>query len=337
MRFATIGTNFITDRLILNGRKVEGFRLEAVYSRTEERGREYALKQGADKVYTSLDEMAADPDIDAVYIGSPTCCHAEQAIRMMEAGKHVLCEKPMCSNLEELERMYETAQRNHVVLLEAMRPWYCPGFIYVQELLPKIGPIHHATFFMCQYSSRYNKFKEGIVENAFVRELSNGGLMDVGCYAVAALAKLFGEPKEVKSMLRIIPGSIDSHGAMLAGYDDMIGEVMYSKVSGDRIVNVIQGEYATVYISPIGSFDHVEVFWRDLNKVWYSGQISGQKEILEFPTVDFAMNYEVEEFLRICAGEKSVDEYREASFATMKMMDAIRRQGGYSFPADDWE
>ncbi|MBR1757246.1 MAG: Gfo/Idh/MocA family oxidoreductase [Lachnospiraceae bacterium] len=337
MRFATIGTNFITDRLILNGRKVAGFELAAVYSRTEERAREYAAKQGVRKIYISLDDLANDPDIDAVYIGSPTYCHAGQAIQMLNAGKHVLCEKPICSNLQELTQMYEAAERNHVVLLEAMRPWYCPGFRYVEELLPKIGPIHHATFFMCQYSSRYNKFKAGIVENAFIRELSNGGLMDVGCYAVAALAKLFGEPKEVKSLLRIIPGSIDSHGAMLAGYDDMIGEVVYSKVSGDHIANVIQGEYATVSISPIGSFDHVEVFWRDLDKVWFSGQISGQKEILDFPTVDYAMNYEVEEFLAICAGEKSVEEYKAGSFAAMKMMDEIRRQGGYSFPADDWD
>ena len=333
MRFATIGTNFITDRLILNGRKVPGFELAAVYSRTQERGQAYAEKQGVQKVYTSLDELAKDPEIDAVYIGSPTCCHAEQAIRMMEAGKHVLCEKPMCSNLEELTRMYQTAEEHQVILMEAMRPWYCPGFQYVQELLPKIGPVRHATFFMCQYSSRYNNFKKGIVENAFVRELSNGALMDVGCYAVGVMAKLFGEPSQVTSLIKVIPGSIDSQGAMLAMYDDLIGEVIYSKVSGDRIDNVIQGEKATVYIRPVGSFDHVEVVWREDSNVWFGGK----KEVLDFPTEDYAMNFEVEEFLRLCAGDKSVEEYKKASFATMKMMDTIRRQGGYSFPADRWD
>ena len=331
MRFATIGTNFITDRLILNGRKVPGFELEAVYSRTEERGRAYAEKQGAKKVYISLEEMAKDPKIDAVYIGSPTCCHAAQAIRMMEAGKHVLCEKPLCSNLQELTRMYEAAERNHVVLLEAMRPWYTPGFRYVEQLLPEIGPVRHATFFMCQYSSRYNNFKRGVIENAFVRELSNGALMDVGCYAVGALAKLFGEPMQLTSMIKVIPGSIDSQGAMLAMYEDLIGEVIYSKVSGDWIDNVIQGEKATVYVGPVGSFDHVEIVWRDEKDVR-----AGRREGLDFPTEDYAMNYEVEEFLRLCAGEASGEAYKAASIATMKMMDEIRRQGNYSFPADDW-
>lgn len=326
LRFGTIGTNFITDRLILNGRKVPDFELAAVYSRTRERGLAYARKQGIDTVFTSLEDLAAYDGIDAVYIGSPNCCHASQAITLLNAGKHVLCEKPMCSNYREMEAMYRAAEQNGVVLLEAMRPWYTPGFRFVEELLPEIGPVRHATFYMCQYSSRYNNFKNGIIENAFVRELSNGAIMDIGCYAIGAMTKLFGMPSRIESITKILPGSIDSQGAVLAEYSDLIGECIYSKVSGEQVPNIIQGEKATILVWPVGSFEHIEIIHRD-----------GRRETKEFPAPDFAMNYEVEEFIRLCRGQGSTAAYTAASRAAMQIMDTVRSQAGYDFPADHAE
>lgn len=323
LRFGVIGTNFITDRFLLNGKKVPEFELAAVYSRSEERAREYAALHGVSKIFTSVEEMAACEDVDAVYIGSPNYCHADQAISILKAGKHVLCEKPMCSNYQEMEAMYAAAESSGVVLLEAMRPWYTPGYQYVESMLPEIGPIRHATFYMCQYSSRYNNFKKGIIENAFIRELSNGAIMDIGCYAIGAMAKMFGMPSRILALTKIIPGSIDSHGAVLAEYEDLIGECIYSKVSGEPLPNVIQGEKATILVSPVGSFEHMEIIWRD-----------GTRETKEFPTPDFGMNYEIEEFIRICRGEKTADAYTAASRVTLQIMDEVRRQGGYDFPAD---
>ena len=74
--------------------------------------------------------------MQAVYIASPNCCHCEQAIRMMDAGKHVLCEKPAASNQEEYQRMLEAARRNGVVFFEAMRPAFTPEMAMVEETLP---------------------------------------------------------------------------------------------------------------------------------------------------------------------------------------------------------
>ena len=83
-RFAVIGSNFVTDWLIEASREVENVELAAVYSRTEARGQEYAARHGIPRVYPSLDALAADPDIDFVYIASPNLCHAPQAIRLLE-------------------------------------------------------------------------------------------------------------------------------------------------------------------------------------------------------------------------------------------------------------
>ena len=95
IRFATIGSNFIVDQMLDAAGHCPGFAYEAVYSRTQQRAGEFAAKYGVSKTYTSLDALAGDNHVDAVYIASPNLCHKEQAIALMRAGKHVLCEKPM--------------------------------------------------------------------------------------------------------------------------------------------------------------------------------------------------------------------------------------------------
>lgn len=86
MRFGVIGTNWITEEFIQAGQEVEGFSLQAVYSRTIERAKEIADKYHAPFAYNSLEEMATSKNMDAVYIASPNSCHAEQAIQCMDAG-----------------------------------------------------------------------------------------------------------------------------------------------------------------------------------------------------------------------------------------------------------
>ena len=199
INFAVIGTNFITDRFLEAASSVPEFCLKAVYSRTMERAQDYARRHGAGRTFDSLDDLAACPDVDAVYVASPNCCHAAQSIQMMKAGKHVLVEKPVASNLREFRQMKETALEKGVILLEAMRSVFSPGFEAVRENLRELGTIRRVSFQFCQYSRRYDKFKNGIIENAFRPEMSNGALMDIGVYCVHPLADLFGMPERIKS------------------------------------------------------------------------------------------------------------------------------------------
>lgn len=128
MRFGVIGTNWITEEFIQAGQEVEGFSLQAVYSRTIERAKEFADKYHAPFAYNSLEEMTASKNVDAVYIASPNSCHAEQAIQCMDAGLHVLCEKPLASNVFEVEEMIQAAKRNDVLLMEAVKSTLLPNF-----------------------------------------------------------------------------------------------------------------------------------------------------------------------------------------------------------------
>ena len=128
VRFATIGSNFITDRFLDAGAQTDGFELAAIYSRTSERAAEFASKRKfSGPTFTDLAALAAAADVDAVYIASPTSEHAKQAIMMLKNGKHVLCEKPFCSNSAELEAVLQS--------LKALR---ASDAQFVSEALPVV-------------------------------------------------------------------------------------------------------------------------------------------------------------------------------------------------------
>ena len=109
IRYGIIGTGWITEAFLAGAAGVPGMALRAVCSRSEERGREFAARHGADLVFTDPARMAASPDIDAVYIASPNVLHAAQSRLFLENGKHVLCEKPLAARPEEVESLQALA------------------------------------------------------------------------------------------------------------------------------------------------------------------------------------------------------------------------------------
>lgn len=241
VRFAVIGTSRITEKFLRSAENCPDFSLEAVYSRTLERGRAFAQKYGARRVYDSLAGLAEDPQVDAVYIASPNASHYSQAMQMMEAGKHVLCEKALASNLPQAGDMFACAREHGVVLMEAMRSIHDPGFQKIRENLPKLGKIRRADFRFCQYSSRYDDFRAGKPQNIFDVNCSAGALMDIGVYCVHPLLGLFGTPDRILAAPVMLRGGIDGAGTILAEYEDKIAELVYSKITSTGLPSEIQG------------------------------------------------------------------------------------------------
>ena len=200
--FATIGTSKITQKFLSAAKECEGFKLVAVYSRDIKKAEQFAGEQGAERFYDSLDMLAADKDVEAVYVASPNYMHYKHVMKLLKAGKHVFCEKAIASNHAEAEEMFRTAQERHLVLLEAVRPVFDPGMQAIKNNLYKLGAIRKANISYCQYSSRYDSFKEGQEHNIFSRECSD----------------------------------------ILAKYQDKIAEVSYSKITDSSLPNEIQGE-----------------------------------------------------------------------------------------------
>lgn len=325
VRFGVIGTNWITEAFINGASHHPDFQLGAVYSRAEDRAAEFAGKFGVDTIFTDLEEMAKSDLIDAVYIASPNSLHASQAKTLMENGKHVLCEKAISSNSRELDDLIRTAKDNQVVLMEALKSTLMPNFKAVQENLDKIGTIRRYFASYCQYSSRYDKYKEGIVLNAFNPEFSAGSLMDIGIYCLYPLVVLFGEPKSIQATGYLLESGVDGEGSLILKYDEMDAVIMFSKITDSSLPSEIHGENGNIRIDKISTPEKVEILYRD-----------GRYEDISREQLDDNMFYEAEEFINLIQQGKleSSNNSLENSRITMKILDEARLQMGVRFPSD---
>ncbi|GIP33320.1 Gfo/Idh/MocA family protein [Paenibacillus sp. J2TS4] len=325
IRFAVIGTNWITDSFIQAARETGQVELTAVYSRTEARAKEFAAKHDIPNLYTDLEKMVASDEFDAVYIASPTSFHAEQAILCMNHRKHVLCEKPIASHANETKKMIETAAKNNVLLMEALKSTLLPNFRAIQDNLHKIGPIRRYFASYCQYSSRYDAFKQGTVLNAFNPVFSNGSLMDLGVYCIYPMVVLFGMPELIKANAIMLDSGVDGEGSLLLKYKEMDAVIMYSKITNSHLSTEIQGENGTIVIDKINEPGKVEIRYRD-------GSLDDITQVQTGNT----MKYEVQEFVRLLTDvklESAVNSHAH-SLSVMKITDEARRQIGLVFPAD---
>lgn len=267
IKFGVIGTNFITDWMISAARNDPRFELAAVCSRHENTGLEFARKYEISKIYTSVDDLASDSEIEAVYVASPNAMHCRQSITLMNKGKHVLCEKPMASNRQEVEAMIAAAKSNKVVLMEAMRSTLNPNFHVIRENLWRVGTIRRYFASYCQYSSRYDALKEGRVANAFKLEMSNGALMDIGVYCIYPMAALFGQPDKIVSTTTLLPTKTDGQGTIICRYEGFDAVVLYSKIADSLLPSEIEGESGTLTIDRINEPHRVVFTPRDKSQL----------------------------------------------------------------------
>lgn len=322
IKIGIIGTNFISDDFCNAAVKVPGAVLRAVYSRKEETGAAFAERHSIPEVFTDYKKFLSS-DIDAVYVASPNFIHCSQTIMALEHKKHVLCEKVIAVNEKEVRSMIDCARRNQVVLLEAMRPDFDPAFDIVEQNLNRIGRLRRATFEFCQYSSRYDKFREGIVMNAFDPTLGNAAVMDIGVYCIHSLVRLFGMPQEIQAFSTKLSNDFDGSGIVLMKYETMIAEAVYSKISVSVNPSVIQGEDGSILIDYISKPEKICLQLREGARDTLEG---AGREILPFIPADNNMIYEIQEFIKLI-NENNIDhKYLQYSLDTIRVIDEVRRQ-----------
>lgn len=325
IRFAVIGTNWITDRFLQAGEELADFTCTAVYSRSAEKGQAFAEKYGIDTVFTNLQQMAESDTFDAVYIASPNALHKEQAMLMMEHQKHVLCEKPFASHRKEVEEMIAAAKKHQVCLMEAMKTTFLPNFLQIKQHLDQLGPIRQVVAHYCKYSSRYDAYRSGELPNAFKPELSNGSLMDIGVYLVYPVISLFGLPNQITARGYKLSSGVDGNGSVLLQYDGHQALLFHSKISTSHLSAEIQGEDATMVIDQFHRPSQITIYDRD-----------GHQTDISLKDDQPAMSYEMNHFIECIQqgmGQSPVNTFA-LSVQTMSVMDEARRQMGVMYPAD---
>jgi predicted dehydrogenase len=326
LTFGIIGTNWITHSFVECAQATSKWTLAAVYSRKEETAEQFASKYDGQKIatYTSLDALANDSNLQAVYIASPNILHYEQAKQMLSAGKHVILEKPSCSSSEELDELFKLSKEKGLFLIEAWRHIQEANFKIFKQSMSKLGQIYGASITFAQFSSRYDKVLQGEKPNIFNLDMGGGALVDLGIYTVAAAVWLFGAPKDAHYYPVIVATGADGGGTLILRYENFTVHLSGTKMWNSDAPSEIYGEKGTLIVPTITDVESV-IFWDPRTKA--REELAGKKESLN-------LKEEAEEFARIInnADWKAAGELEEHSRAVLKVTEKVRKDNGLLFP-----
>lgn len=325
VRYGTIGTGWITDAFIKGGEMVEGLELAAVYSREQEKGDQFAHEHGAPLVFTDYKKMAECDDIDAVYIASPNALHYEQSKLFLQHGKHVICEKPIAVEPEELMELQSLAEEKNLIYMEAIMMLHLPQRKILHEAVGRLGKVTTARFDFSQLSSKYPAFLAGNVPNIFNPQLATGCLMDLGIYCIYPAVDLFGEPREIATKAGFLSSGADGFDNSIFIYPDKQVSISCSKIGQSAIGSEIMGDQGTLLIRSISQLTNITFIGRDGKEEKLVGGIEKSK----------LMSGEAQSFYRyITFPETYKAEYRENNRLTLlvnRMLKQMRQQAGIVF------
>lgn len=209
-----MGPGRIAHQFAQDLRHVPRAKLSAVVSRSRERARAFADTYAAPHAFDDYADFLECPDLDIVYIATPHTQHADLAIRCLEAGKAVLCEKPWAINLAEAERMISTAQAGGNFLMEAIWTRFLPSTQKILELIGE-GALGDLLSVKADFGFATPYQPEG---RLFKPELGGGALLDIGLYPVFLSLLLFGPPRDMHAMATLAPTGTDVETGMLFRY-----------------------------------------------------------------------------------------------------------------------
>ncbi|MCG7380433.1 Gfo/Idh/MocA family oxidoreductase [Paenibacillus sp. ACRSA] len=222
LRWGILGSASIAVRSVIPGLQQSELNVvTAIASRDEEKAKQTADQLGIDQAYGSYEALLADDSIDAVYIPLPNHLHREWTIRAAEAGKHILCEKPLALTAKEAEEMVQACADAKVQLAEALMYRHHPRYDQIKEIIAsgEIGTVRgiHSTF------SFNNSGSAGNVR--FKREWGGGALYDIGCYSISAARLILGQEPTAATVIGMFSPEHDHVDMMASGLLEFDGQV----------------------------------------------------------------------------------------------------------------
>jgi len=219
LRVGILSTAKINNAILTGARESAGAEVVAVASRDRGRAEAYAAEKGIPRAHGSYEELLADEGVEAVYVPLPNSMHLPWSVQALEAGKHVLCEKPLAPRAAKVEAAFDAAERAGRTLMEAFMWRYHPATEKLTALLGD-GAIGDVRVVRAAFGFTLDPAADNV---RWSSELEGGALMDVGCYCVSALRLLAGEPERVSAEL--VAGG-DGVDARLAGVLRFGGDVL---------------------------------------------------------------------------------------------------------------
>ena len=315
IKFGIIGLGKIANKFAQDLITVEGCVLQAVGSRDLTKAKDFAASYKATHYYSSYEEVAADPEVDVIYIATPHVFHFDNTMMCLQAGKAVICEKPFAMNLKEVEIMIKTAKEKKLFLMEALWTRFIPGTLKVMELMDQntIGEVHsiQANFGYLATTDPSSRL--------IAKELGGGSLLDIGIYPIFISLLLLGIPIETKTVAQLTPTQIDQHCAMLMKFKNGATAILESSFLGETSNKaVISGNKGKIIMH--APFHHTKKI---------TVEIYGKEPCqITAPLINNGYTHEIEEVKNcLLSGQLESDKMsHQNSHELMKILDLIRSQ-----------
>ena len=326
MKIGTIGTGGIVEWMMAEALRTDGMEWGAVCSRREATGRALADRFGVPRVYTDLDAMLADGELDFIYVASPNSLHYAQARRALLAGKNVICEKPFAPTRAQAEELAALAQEKRLFLFEGITTMFLPNFALIREKLAEIGRVRQVSCTYCQYSSKYDAFCAGETPNVFNPAFAGGALMDINLYNLYFAYGLFGNPQKLAYHAHRHPNGIDTSGVLVMEYPDFVCQCTGAKDCQGENGAAILGEKGRILLH--GSANMCP-------RVTVVTQDGGQA--FDLQNGETAWYHEMQGIAKLVAA----GDYRacwkrlEDTVAVVGLLEQARRSAGIVFPGID--
>lgn len=317
--WAVLGTGVIANEtataMVKNGR-----RLYAVGNRTHEKAVAFAEKYGIEKVYNDFNDMFTDPDVDIIYITTPHNTHIDFMKKAIENKKHILVEKSITLNSEELSEAVELAKKNGVVIGEAMTIYHMPIFKELKKILDsdELGRVNLIT-------ANFGSFKPYDMSNRFFnRNLAGGAMLDIGVYALSLVRYFFdSSPNETLSQVKYAPTGVDEQSGLLLMNDEgQMASVMLSLHSKQPKRAMISCERG-----------YIEIM--EYPRAWeakITDAESGESRTVKAGKNEDALWYEIEDMEKSVSNDDCMHlDYTEE---VMRLMTSFRQEWNMKYPEE---
>lgn len=319
--WATLGCGVIANELA-QAMEIRGQKLYSVANRTYKKAVEFADKYGIEKVYKNIDEVFEDENVDIIYISTPNNTHISYLRKALAAGKHVLCEKSITLNSEELAEAVALAKKNNVILAEAMTIYHMPIYKTLNEKI-RSGELGKLGLIQMNFGS----YKEYDMTNRFFnRNLAGGAMLDIGVYALSFVRWFMSScPDEVLSQVKYAETGVDEQaGILLKNKEEEMATVILSLhcKQPKRGTIAFDKGYVEIYEYPRGQ-EAVITYTED-----------GHTEKITSGETKNALLYEVEDMEKTVSGE---GDFMKLSYTedVMKIMTDIRKQWNMKYPEEE--
>jgi predicted dehydrogenase len=321
LRWGILGTGGIA-HLFTSDLKLEGFNVTAVGSRNQATADEFAAAHGIARAHASYEALVADPEVDVVYVSTPHPFHAENATLALEAGKHVLVEKPFTINAAEAQAVVDLAAERGLVVLEAMWTRWLPHMVRIRELIAS-GVLGEVRTVLADHNQKLSADPNHRLQ---APALGGGALLDLGIYPVSFAWDVFGAPASVTAISSPTLTGVDRQTAILLGYPDGQQAVLHTALD-------TRGPNQAAVIGTEGRIEIDSVWYNPTSFTVYDATDT-VIERYESSVQGRGMQFQASALEAIVATGKLVgtELTPEETVAIVGTLDEIRRQIGLRYP-----